>query len=120
MIHRSSDWIDLGAFEYNMLSIKGNVDDSKASPFVELKDTDASKSGWPPQVNEYIPNLKACCSKTDSMIIRYNDLDIINGSMCVSVRNDVAEVPCTDDRLLCLVWRKTSFCLCNGHQRQWL
>jgi hypothetical protein len=53
----SNSWINLGAFGINILSIKQNLDDSKASPFVELKDTDASKSGRPPKVNGSIPNL---------------------------------------------------------------
>jgi len=45
------------------------LDDSKALPFVELKDADASKSGRPPKVNGSIPNLKARRSKTDSMTV---------------------------------------------------
>ena len=69
MSRTSNSWINLGAFGINILSIKQNLDDSKASPFVELKDTDASKSGRPPKVNGSIPNLKARRSKTDSMTV---------------------------------------------------
>jgi len=69
MSRTSSSWINLGAFGINILSIKRNLDDSKASPFVELKDTDASKSGRPPKVNGSIPNLKARRSKTDTMTV---------------------------------------------------
>ena len=65
MSRTSTNWINLGAFGINILSIKQNFDDPSASSFVELKDTDASKSGRPPKVNGSIPNLKARRSKAD-------------------------------------------------------
>ena len=69
MSRMSSNLVNLDTFGINLLSINQNLDDSKASPFVKLKDTDASKSGRLPKVNGSIPNLKAHCSKTDSKTV---------------------------------------------------
>jgi len=64
MSRTTRKWINLGVFGINILNIKGGK-----SPFVELKDTDASKSGRPPKVIGSVPNLKACRSEKELMTV---------------------------------------------------